>query len=105
MPPVPPQLTGEGLLGAEVISSQTGVVNLQQDTGVVHGGREDLKRWDNSHITGWGSSAQTWVLRWVFLPGGQEVAASFRKVPLPPSLSHLLCVIVDIVWASQSLMR
>lgn len=52
--PGPPQLSGEGSLGTEVISSQAGIVDLQQDAGVVHGGREDLGRWGESRVTGWG---------------------------------------------------
>lgn len=50
----PPQPTGEGSLGAEIISSQTSIVNLQQDAGVVHRGCEDLGRWESSQTTGLG---------------------------------------------------
>lgn len=102
---MPPQLSGEGSLGTEVISSQAGIVDLQQDAGVVHGGREDLGRWGRVRSLGAGGSAQTRVLRWAFLPGTQNGAPFFRRAPFPPSLSPFLCVIVDKIHASKSLMR
>lgn len=37
-------------LGAEVIGRQAGIVNLQEDIGIVHGGREDLQDGENKAV-------------------------------------------------------
>lgn len=37
------QATAPDSLGTEVISSQAGIVDLQQDIGIVHSGCEDLQ--------------------------------------------------------------
>lgn len=43
-------------LGAEVICSQAGIINLQEDISIVHGGREDLQR--KGSLVKWTSPAR-----------------------------------------------
>lgn len=49
-------------LGTEVISCQTGIVNLEQDAGIIHSSHKDLKRWqtNRSLSLGWLSQA-SWL--------------------------------------------
>ena len=68
-------------LGAEVISSQAGIVDLQNNISIVHGGREDL--WmERAQVTGqMGITSQT--------PLRPALGLCFQGSPLlPSSLCH-----------------
>jgi len=83
------------LLGFEVISSQFGVVNLEQDVGIVNGGTIDLKR---ATIVGVGLSYtdDLWLQRvaskafdFILLPTKEPVYLTLRASLLhQPFQSH-----------------
>lgn len=76
--------TAANSLGAEVIRSQAGIVNLQEDIGIVHGGREDLQGKGHRSLVKWTSLAR--------LHCSQHLALAFMLLPESPppptSLRH-----------------